>query len=126
MFNNLPHGVKISITRSIKAAFEQYMRTIKWDENKYNLEAFMQEWKEYATNHASWYNSIEDAIKSNPVFHEELAVKINEIIEKMLTEEPSEEQITELDNLIKEMGIADIDYSCRTKAKYHLERLSSN
>ncbi len=126
MLNNLPHGVKISIARSIRIAFEQYMKTIKWSENKYNPETFMKEWKAYITEHSSWYGTIDEEVKSNPLFHEELAIKMNEVIAKTLTEEPTEEQITELDSLIKRLGIADIDYSCKSEAKFHIERLKSN
>jgi hypothetical protein len=125
MFNSLPHGIKISITRSISAAFEQYMKSIQWDEQKYDLEAFVNYWRDYAEKNASWFDKMNEEMKSNPEFHEELAAKINETIEKILTEPPTEEQMKELDRLIQELGIEDIDYTCKTEAKYHIDRLKA-
>jgi predicted transcriptional regulator len=125
MFNSLPHGIKISITRSISAAFEQYMKNIQWDEKQYNLEDFIKYWREYAEKNASWFDKIGEEMKANSQFHEELAAKINETIEKVLTEAPTEEQMAKLDSLIKELGMDDIDYTCKTEAKYHIDRLKS-
>ena len=123
MFKSLPNGIKISITRSISAAFEKYMEMIQWDEKKYNLEDFIAYWRDYAQKNASWFKKIDDEIKSNPDFHEELAAKINEVIEKALTEPPTEQEMKALDSLIAQLGIDDIDYTCRMEAKYHIERL---
>jgi hypothetical protein len=123
MLNKLPQGVKISLTRSITLAFEQYMKGIQWSEDKYNLESFVLDWKEYAAKHASWYAKIDDTLKSDPAFHEELAVKINETITKILSEEPTPEQMNELEELIKKTGSPDIDYSCKAEAKFHIEQL---
>jgi len=125
MFNNLPHGVKISIAKSISLAFEQYMKDIQWDEARYDLEEFIQYWRNYAEENASWFAQIDEQTKASPQFHEELAAKINETIEKIVTEAPTEEQMQELDRLIQTLGIEDIDYSCKTEAKYHTERLKS-
>lgn len=118
MFNQLPQGIKISISRSISTAFEQYMKNIEWDENKYNLEDFINQWRDYAEKSASWFDKIDQKIKENPKFHEELAKKINEIIEKILTEAPTQDQMDELDS-------QNIDYSCKAEAKYHIERLKN-
>jgi hypothetical protein len=123
MLNSLPNGIKISITRSISAAFEKYMEMIQWDEKKYSLAEFIAYWRGYAQKNASWFKRIDDEIKSDPDFHEELATKINEVIEKVLTEPPTEQEMTELDNLIAQLGIDDIDYTCRMEAKYYIERL---
>ncbi|MFD1737016.1 hypothetical protein ACFSCX_10620 [Bacillus salitolerans] len=122
MFKNLPHGVKISISRSIASAFEQYMNKIQWNEDKYDLNVFMQEWRSYIEKHASWYDKVEDVIKNDGQFHEELAEKINEVLDKVLSEEPSKEQMEELDLLEKELG-QEFTYSCKAEAKYLIERL---
>lgn len=123
MFNNLPQGVKISISRSISTAFEQYMKSIEWDEKKYNPEIFINEWKDYAVKHASWLDKIDREIKESPKFHEDLAVKINSTIEKILTEAPTQEQMDEIDSLVNKLNIDDFDYSCKAEAKYHIDRL---
>lgn len=125
MFNQLPQGIKISISRSISTAFEQYMKNIEWDEKKYNLQDFINQWREYAEKNASWFDKIDQEIKEDLQFHEDLAKKINETIEKILMEPPTQSQMDELDRLIKKLNIEDIDYSCKAEAKYHIERLKN-
>jgi hypothetical protein len=125
MFNELSPRIKISITRSISTVFEQYMEKIKWDESKYNLEDFIQEWREYINNHASWFKQVSDETKTNLEFHEGLAVKINETIDKMLSEEPTSEQMEKIDLLQKEQQ-TDYSYSCKAEAKYLINYLSKN
>ena len=90
---------------------------------KYSLEDFIIYWRDYAQKSASWFVKIDDGMKSSPDFHKALAEKINEVIEKILTEAPTKKEIRELEELIKQLKIDDIDYSCRMEAKYHIERL---
>lgn len=123
MLSDLSPGIKISITRSISTAFDQYMAKILWDEASYNFEDFMNEWRLYITNNSSWYGKVSDEIKSSPEFHQELAVKINEVIEKIFSEAPTSEQIETLDRLQKQLG-TDYDYSCKTEAKFYIDYLS--
>ncbi|WP_100332454.1 hypothetical protein [Bacillus xiapuensis] len=123
MLSDLSPGIKISITRSISTAFDQYMAKILWDETSYNFEDFMNEWRLYITNNSSWYSKVSDEIKSSPEFHQELAVKINEVIEKIFSEAPTSEQIETLDRLQKQLG-TDYDYSCKTEAKFYIDYLS--
>jgi hypothetical protein len=123
MLKNLPHGTKISISRSITYAFEQYMNHIGWDEQKYNPEQFIQRWRDYIEKHSAWFHSLDDQVKQDPLFHEELAKKINEIMEKVLSEKPTEEQMEKLEQLIKELDVENVTYSCRAEANYHIERL---
>ncbi|MDX8361103.1 hypothetical protein ACSVDA_07490 [Cytobacillus sp. Hm23] len=124
MFKNLPHGIKISISRSISAAFEQYMNKIEWNEEKYDTNDFIQHWRHYADKNASWFDKIEDEIKENPLFHEQLADKINETIEKLLSEQPTNDQIQQIESLVNELQIEDIDYACKSEAKYHIDQLT--
>jgi hypothetical protein len=122
MFKDLSPGIKISITRSITTAFEQYMNRIDWNESEMDLSAFIADWRDYIQNQASWFDKLESDIKNNPLFHEELAGKINETIEKILSEEPTEAQMDEIDALQKEVR-EEYDYSCKTEAKYVIEKL---
>jgi hypothetical protein len=122
MLKNLTSGTKISITRSIKTSFEQYMTSIQWEEDKFNIEDFIQSWRSYITEHASWYKNLDEQTKNDPEFHQELALKINKTIEKVLSEEPSEDQIQSLEELQKEKG-TDFDFSCKAEAKYLLDKL---
>ncbi|RDI41621.1 hypothetical protein [Falsibacillus pallidus] len=124
MYKGLSQGVKISITRSISTAFEQYMARIQWEEDKFNLHNFIQDWKNYITTSAAWYSSIDESIKNDPVFHEALASKINETIEKILNEPPTDEQIEEIEKLQEEAG-TDYAYSCKAEAKYVLEQIQN-
>ncbi|WP_108668894.1 hypothetical protein [Peribacillus acanthi] len=125
MLKELSSGIKISISRSISTAFEQYMNKIEWDEDKANIEEFANDWKEYINKNASWYDKVDDQTKANPTFHEELAVKMNETIEKILTEEPTAEQIEEIEKLAKQLKIEDPSYSCRAEARYVIDKLNS-
>lgn len=118
MLKDLPSGLKISISRSISTVFEQYMEEIKWDEEKYNLEDFIKQWQLYINNHASWFSKISEEVKSAPSFHEEVAKKINETIEKILSEPPTSEQIAELEKLQNKQS-----YSCKAEAKYLINQL---
>ncbi|WP_237562944.1 hypothetical protein [Bacillus dakarensis] len=122
MFKDLSPGIKISISRSISTAFEQYMNQIRWNENKFDIEKFISEWQHYITNNSSWYEKISDDVKNNPAFHEQLADKINETIDKILSEEPTEEQMQEIDRLQQEVG-EERNYSCKTEAKFVIEDL---
>ncbi|WLR53007.1 hypothetical protein LC040_09020 [Bacillus tianshenii] len=125
MFESLPQGVKISITRSITTSFEQYMNQIDWDENKYSTDSFIQHWRTYSEKHAAWFEKIDQEMRSNPAFHEELSNKINETIEKVLSTPPTKEQMEEIDELINELDIDDIDYCCKAEAKYVIQELSN-
>lgn len=122
MFKDLSPGVKISITRSITTSFENYMSDIGWDEQKFSIEKFVDEWRDYITTSSSWYNKISVDVKNNPIFHEELAGKINETIDKILSEEPTKEQKEEIEMLQGEVG-EEYDYSCKTEAKYVIDLL---
>ena len=92
MYQDLPQGVKNSITRSIKTAFELYMYGIKWDPALYNMDDFMITWKNSFENGASWYTRIDADAKKDPAFHSALAEKVNQVIEKILTEAVTETQ----------------------------------
>jgi hypothetical protein len=119
-FKDLSQGIKISITRSITTSFESYMNGINWNEDKFNMQNFVAEWRKYIINHASWYSQISEATKADPIFHEELAVKINEVINKILSEKPSNAQIDEIVELQEQLE-EDYDYSCKMEAKYVIE-----
>ncbi|WP_042350961.1 hypothetical protein [Bacillus massiliigorillae] len=123
MLKNLSPGMKISISRSIYTAFENYMNSIQWDEEKANIEHFVQEWREYIIHHASWYEKIDDEIKADPAFHSALATKINQTIDKILNEAPTEEQMSEIDTLHKEAEVEEYSYSCRAEARYVIDQL---
>lgn len=120
MFKSLSAGTKISITRSITITFENYMKEIQWDENKYSLEDFIVQWRDYITESASWYKNISDATKSDPTFHEELATKINETIAKILSEPPTDNQIKEIAKLEDELG-KKLVYSCKAEAAFLID-----
>ncbi|QPA30769.1 hypothetical protein [Thermaerobacillus caldiproteolyticus] len=125
MLKNLPHGVKISIARSITRAFEKYMNDIEWEETKFHPPAFMQEWRSYIEKNSNWFHSLDEQIKSDPSFHEELANKINEMIEKVLSEAPTNEQLAKIETLAKELNLKDIHVSCKAEANYYIERLEN-
>jgi hypothetical protein len=122
MLKDLSPGLKTSITRSISLSFEQYMNKINWSEDQFDIEAFMGEWKSYLHKSASWYDKVSDEIKASPLFHEELVVKINETINKILAEKPKPEQMEEIEELQMKVN-KEYNYSCRAEARYVLEKL---
>lgn len=125
MLKSLPHGTKISISRSIAVTFEKYMNRIAWDEKQFDPAVFMQEWRTYIENHAAWFHSMDEQIKQAPSFHQELAKKINEIMEKVLSEQPTEEQIAKIQQLTKELQMEEIAASCKAEANYYIEQLEN-
>ncbi|TYR75260.1 hypothetical protein FZC79_10880 [Rossellomorea vietnamensis] len=124
MIKNLPQGIKISISRSITTSFEKYMEKIEWKEDKFNLPQFVEIWRDYITNSASWYKQLSVEQKNDPELHEDLAKKINEIIEKTFAEPPTSSQIEEIDALQKELK-TDYEYSCKAEARYVLNFLKN-
>ncbi|MGG3004702.1 hypothetical protein ABEO87_02295 [Geobacillus stearothermophilus] len=124
MLNSLPKEVKISVTRSISSAFEKYMELIQWDDRKYAMEQFLAYWRTYAEENASWFRQLDDEVKRDPRFHEELAEKINDVIEKILNEPPTEQEVQTLNELIEQLGVEDPDYTCKMEVKYHIRRLT--
>lgn len=123
MLKNLSPGVKISISRSISTAFEQYMNSIEWNEEIADMKMFVLQWKEYITQNASWYEKVDETLKTDPAFHEELANKINQTINKILSERPTDDQIEEIEELQKQVSIKEYTYSCRAEARYVIEQL---
>ena len=117
MYKNLSPNLKSSITRSIAQTFEQYMSEIAWSEDKFNLEDFVSSWQQYITTKALWYSEIPNEIKHDAQFHEEVAVRINEIIEKILQDPPTDEQIAAIQMLQEDLG-THYEYDCKAQAAY--------
>ncbi|MBW9234773.1 hypothetical protein JQK62_21530, partial [Leptospira santarosai] len=84
MYKELPTGVKSSITRSIKTVFENYMASIEWSENRFKMEDFIHAWRIYISESASWTDKVSEECKQDPAFHEEVAKKMNQVIDKTL------------------------------------------
>lgn len=117
MFKDLSPNIKSSITRSITQTFEQYMSSIGWSEERYSIEDFINTWREYITTKALWYSKIPDSMKNDPKFHEDLAQRINEIIHRILSEPPSDEQIASI-QMMQEQLNTHYSYDCKAEAVY--------
>lgn len=117
MFKDLSPNLKISITRSITQTFEQYMSDIAWSEERFSIEDYMSSWKQYITSKALWYTNIPDVMKHDPLFHEDLAGRINEVIARILQEPPSEEQIASI-QMVQEKFNTHFEYDCKAEATY--------
>lgn len=124
MYKDLSSGVKISITRSISTSFEAYLASIGWEENRFSMEDFMKYWQSYFTENAAWYEKIPQEVLVKPEFHEEIAQKIDEVIEKILNEDPTEKQIETIEALQKQLG-TNYTYNCKAEAAY-IEQLLKN
>lgn len=121
MYKGLSPNLKSSITRSITQTFEQYMESIEWSESKFKIEDYMSSWREYITTKALWYTEIADSVKVSPEFHEELTVKINEVMNRILEEPPTEDQIANI-QMMQEQLDTHYDYHCKAEAAF-VERL---
>ena len=123
MYKKITPGVKISISRSISTAFEQYMKSIQWGEDQADIVEFVANWKGYITSDASWYAKVDESVKEDPAFHKELAAKINQTIDKILNEKPTEEQMNLIELLQEQTNSEEYMYSCRAEARYIIEKL---
>ena len=117
MYKQLSSGVKISITRSISTSFEAYLASIGWDEDKFSMEDFMVYWQNYFKDNAAWIDKVPQEILLSTEFHEEIAKKIDEVIDKILNEEPTEKQKKDIAKLQKQLG-TDYEFDCKAEAAY--------
>ena len=117
MYKQLSSGVKISITRSISTSFETYLASIGWEEDKFSMEDFMASWQAYFKANAAWIDKIPQEILLSTEFHEEIAKKIDEVIDKILTEPPTEKQIETINALQAQLK-TEYSYSCKAEAAY--------
>lgn len=117
MYKQLSSGVKISITRSISTAFEQYLASIGWDEERFSMEDFIANWQQYFLENAAWFEKVPQEILLSPEFHEEIAQKIDEVIAKILSEKPTKKQIESIEKMQKELG-TNYTYGCKAEANY--------
>lgn len=117
MYKDLTTGVKSSITRSIKTVFENYMASISWDEDRFHMEDFIHQWRIYINESAAWTDKVSDEVKESSVFHEEVAHKMNQVIDKILNEPPSEEQIAGIEIMQEDLN-THYSYACKAEAVY--------
>lgn len=117
MFKSLSPNLKSSITRSITQTFEQYMAEIEWDPERYDMNDFMKRWSEYISEKALWYGKIPDDVKHATEFHEDIATRINQVIQKVLSEPPSEEQIATIQQMQEELNTKYV-YECKAEAAF--------
>ena len=117
MYKELPAGVKSSITRSMTTVFENYMASIEWDENRFQMEGFISQWRTYINESATWTDKVSDEVKQSSAFHEEVAKKMNQVIDKILTEPPSEQQIANIEMMQEDFN-THYNYACKAEAAY--------
>nr|WP_106783560.1 hypothetical protein [Lysinibacillus timonensis] len=117
MYKDLSSGVKISITRSISTSFEAYLASIGWDEDKFSMEDFVSYWQSYFTENAAWFEKVPQEVLTSTEFHEEMAQKIDEVIAKVLNEEPTKKQIDAIEKMQKQLG-TNYTYGCKAEAAY--------
>lgn len=124
MHKSLPPSVKSSITKSISKNFEKYMAQIEWKEDRFQLTDFMDTWKAYIENEAKWYKQLPEEVKAAPEFHESVAEKINQTIDRVLKEPPSEDQVARIE-MRQESLHTSYDYACRAEADFIERKLNS-
>lgn len=124
MYKALTPSVKSNITKSISKVFEKYMKRIEWKEESFHLRDFMNTWKTYIENEAKWYKQVPDEVKAAPEFHESIAEKINQTIDRVLKEPPSEEQVARIE-IMQESLHTSYDYACRAEADFIENKLKA-
>ncbi|MFP3917911.1 hypothetical protein U5N28_08885 [Lysinibacillus telephonicus] len=117
MYKQLSSGVKISITRSISTSFESYLASIGWDEEKFSMEDFVANWQKYFIENAAWFDKVPQDVLVSSEFHEEIAKKIDETIEKVLNEKPTKKQIDSIEKMQKQLGTS-YTFGCKAEAAY--------
>lgn len=122
MYKNLPSGIKISITRSISTAFEHYMASIDWEEDRFDMNDFIFFWRAYSEEQGTWFAKVEPEVKEDPGFHEAIAKKINETIEKIISEPVSEDLAASIEIKQEKLGTS-YQYGCKAEAQYVEQRL---
>lgn len=124
MYKDLSSGIKSSITRSINTSIELYFAEIEWNEERFSMEDLIAFWRGYFQENAAWYDKVSEDVRTSNEFHAVLAEKINEGLAKMLNEEPTEEQITSIDALQKELNTS-LPYGCKAEAAFVEQKLKS-
>ncbi|WP_369900912.1 hypothetical protein [Bacillus manliponensis] len=119
MYKQLPHGVKVGITRSIVVSFAEYMAEIEWNEEKFDIQQFVEQWKQYIYTKSIWIQKVDDELKQHPDFHQALAVKVNEKIHEIIAEKPTAEQLQQLQG----QNVHHADSFCKLEAQYHIDRI---
>lgn len=117
MYKDLSSGVKISITRSISTSFEMYLANIGWDDEKFSMDDFALCWQKYFTENSAWFDKVPQELLVSSEFHEEIAKKMDEVIDKILTEEPTKKQIDSIEKMQEKLG-TNYEYSCKAEAAY--------
>lgn len=117
MLKELSPNIKSSITRSISQSFNQYMSEIGWSAEEYNIEEFYANWREYIITKAIWYDHIPDETKVDPEFHIDLAKRVEEVLIRILSDPPTEEQIAQIEILQQQLN-THYDYGCKAEAVY--------
>lgn len=97
------------------------MSNIDWSQEKFKIEDYISSWQQYITTKALWYSEISNDVKESPEFHEELAIRINKIIERILEDPPTDEQIATI-QIMQEKLNTHYEYECKAQAVY-VERL---
>ncbi|MBY0123197.1 hypothetical protein [Bacillus sp. S/N-304-OC-R1] len=87
------------ITQTIIIVFKQYMGSINWEVKQVRFHEFINMWIEYL-NHDSFVN---DEIKKNPSFRDDLTAEINILLEKVFNEEQNKDKESGLIIKMKEL-----------------------
>mgnify|MGYP003413971867 FL=1 len=81
------------------------------------MEDFMVNWQKYFTENAAWFDKVPQDVLVSKEFHTEIAKKMDDVIAKMLGEEPTAKQVEAIDKLQKQLGTS-YSYDCKAEAAY--------
>ena len=125
MYKDMSPGTKRSMTLSVKRCFSEYMNKIKWNEDQYDSNDFIQYWLEYSRNKASWFPRVEEKLNQSEAFQKELTDKVNSIIQQIFETPPTDDQMEKIERLANEKKVKEPDYCCKLEAEQVIESLSA-
>lgn len=86
------------------------------------MEEYMKIWQKYFTENAAWFDKVPQDVLVSAEFHEELAQRIDEVIAKILSEQPTQKQIDSIEKMQKQLG-TNFTYDCKAEAAYVEQQL---
>lgn len=119
MLKDLSPNIKSSITRSITQTIEQYFASIDWELERFDVVELFEMWGEYVQERALWYDTLPDEMKESSQFQEDLANRVNELLEKTFTAQPAtEEQVANIRYMEEQLDLYNKDILCKMHATY--------
>lgn len=117
MVLSLGPGLQPALRKSIRHAFVRFMDERRWNEEAFDSETFLAYWKTYVTFETDLLDEMPKSLRADAGFHISLAQLINETVEAVVEEPPSEEMIAEIEWMQEKLDTR-YQYACQSEASY--------